>query len=136
MSDLDLLLAVVAAYPRASAALAVLTAIVLIGANVRPSEAWALRHPFLFQCLRACRAIAANAVKAHDLLSEWRRDGSLAAVRAFFERGRATDPSAPPTPPPGPPAPGGSGLPVLDPDPTTETTPVSPSTLGGNARRA
>ena len=130
MSDLDLLLAVVAAYPRASAALAVLTAIVLIGANVRPSEAWALRHPFLFQCLRACRAIAANAVKAHDLLSEWRRDGSLAAVRAFFERGRPTDPSGPPSPQPAPVA--------VDGQPTAETTPVSPSTttLGGNTRRA
>lgn len=130
MSDLDLLMAVVAAYPRASAALAVLGTLVLLGANVRPSEAWALRHPCLFQLIRLCRAIAANAVKAYDLLSEWRRDGSLAAVRAFFERGRPTDPSAPPSPESAPVA--------VDGEPTTEVTPVSPapSSVGGGGRRA
>lgn len=130
MSDLDLLLAVVAAYPRASAALAVLGALVLLGANVRPSEAWALKYPCLFQLIRLCRAIAANAVKAWALLSEWRRDGSLAAVRAFFDKGRPTDPSGPPSPASAPAA--------VDGQPTAETTPVSPpsSGLGGNGRRA
>ena len=105
LSDLEFFVTVARAYPRLSATVAVLAALVLIGANVRPSEEWALRHSCLFMGIRVCRAIFANAVKAISLLAEWRRDGSLAAVRAFFDRGRVTDPSGPPSPAAAPVAP-------------------------------
>lgn len=142
MSELDFLLAVVATYPRASAVIVTLSAFVLFGANVRPSEQWALAHPFLFQCLRGCRALVANVVKFIALLQEWRKDGSLAAVQAFFERGRATGPTSAPKAAQGPTLP--DLAPSTDRDPTTETTPVSPSEaagrigggIGGSGRRA
>lgn len=152
LSDLEFFVAVARAYPRLSATLAVLAVLVLVGANVRPSEEWALRHSFLFMGIRVCRAIFANAVKAVALLAEWRRDGSLAAVRAFFDRGRATDPSGPPSPAVAPVAPDAEpvgvnerGLPVMGPPASDRTTP-SPSeaagriggtgTVGGGGRRA
>ncbi len=150
LSDLEFFVAVARAYPRLSATVAALAALVLVGANVRPSEAWALAHPDLFTLIRVCRAIFANAVKAVSILAEWRRDGSLAAVRAFFDRGRATDPSGPPSPAPAPVAPdaGASGvnergLPVMGPPASDRTTP-SPSeaagriggSVGGGGRRA
>lgn len=145
LSDLEFFVAVARAYPRLSATLAVLAALVLVGANVRPSEEWALRHSFLFMGIRVCRAIFANAVKAISLLAEWRRDGSLAAVRAFFDRGRPTDPSGPPSPAAAPVAPDAEPLPAI---PASDPTPPSPSeaagriggsaggTVGGSGRRA
>lgn len=137
LSDLQFFLAVASAYPRLTAILAVLTVLVLVGANVRPSKEWALAHPHLFMLVRVCRAIAANAVKLVAVLGEWRRDGSLGAVRAFFDKGRPTDPSDPPPPTPAPVAADGEAVPVI---PASDPTPVSPSEaagrLGGNGRRA
>lgn len=137
LSDLEFFVTVARAYPRLSATVAVLAALVLIGANVRPSEEWALRHSCLFMGIRVCRAIFANAVKAISLLAEWRRDGSLAAVRAFFDRGRVTDPSGPPSPAAAPVAPDAEPLPAI---PASDPTPPSPSEaagrIGGNGRRA
>ena len=123
LSDLEFFVAVARAYPRLSATVATLAALVLVGANVRPSEAWALAHPHAFMLIRVCRAIAANAVKAVGILAEWRRDGSASAVRAFFDRGRPTDPSGPPSPAPAPVAPDAEAIPASDPTPPPTRAP-------------
>ena len=108
-SDIEFLLALARAYPRASAvvtACLVFAGLVLALASVRPSEAWALAHPRLFFGIRLARAVAPYLSKVLDLVREARRDGTLASAQALFAKGRAPTP-VPPAPP-APPADGGA----------------------------
>lgn len=114
-SDLEFLLALARAYPRASAVVAacfVFAGLVLALASVRPSEAWALAHPRAFFLIRLARAVAPYLSKALDLVREARADGTLASAQALFAKGRTPTPAPPaaaPDPaPPAPPADGGA----------------------------
>ena len=127
MSDLELLVQIASNHPAALGSVAAVCLVVVVGAQVRPSEAWALAHPQAFQFLRLCRAILPYLVKAAEVSGKLRGSAAYDDVVAFFAKGRA---STPPTP-----VPPAQDRPTEPPTDAPDTDPTPPASLGGGGRR-